>query len=53
MIDVTDCTIIDTITTVCVGTPPLPPTGVGQPWALAAGIALFAAGVLATWMGRR
>ena len=41
-----------TLATVCVGTPPLPATGVEHPVALIAGIALFAIGALIVWFGK-
>lgn len=47
------CTTLDTLTTVCSSTPPLPTTGVNLA-ALVAGAALFSFGIIATFVaGRR
>ncbi len=47
------CTTLDTLTTVCSSTPPLPAAGIG-PGAFLAAYALLAAGYLAVYVaGRR
>lgn len=46
------CTIIDTITTVCLGTPPLPATG-GTDWGLTLVAALVIIGNVLVQIARR